>query len=209
MYQKTTLLILFILIQSTVFSQSKLFRQSHNDFAEFGFSEEELDVHKKEGDLSVFNEAKHKTRLALTLFDKGVGKKHKEKIRTGTRTYEVIAEREVMHYRINYIFLDANRKKPEAVARLRTKIQELLSSGIQFESLARQYSMDRNSYSGGDSGWFKEERTVPEFFKEINNSQLLANQVYEIDLAEANWYYLVKKAFTPVKIREILVKISE
>lgn len=209
MPMKPLFISLLILFQLNAFAQSRLFNQTFDEVAAFGLSEQELDEHEAEGELIVFNEVKHQTRLAKTLFDKKVGKNHKEKTRTGKRVYEVIAEREAKHYRINYIFLDGERMSKKAVERLRQKILELLDSGIQFQSLARQYSMDRNSYNGGDSGWFKEERTVPVFFEEINNPKLLANQVYSIDLAEADWYYLVQKTFTPTYIREILVKISE
>lgn len=199
----------FILFQLQLTAQNRLFNQSYNEFLDFGFTEQELSQLEEEGELIVFNEAKHETRLAKTLFDKKIGKKHKEKTRTGKKLYEVVAEREVKHYRINYIFLDGERMSKKAIERLRKKILEMLDKGIQFESLARQYSMDRNSYNGGDSGWFKEERTVPIFFKEISNPKLLANEVYSIDLTEANWYYLVQKTFTPTHIREILVKISD
>lgn len=206
---KKLLFITLVLLQVNLFAQNRLFNQSYNEFSGFGLSEQELKEQESEGELVVFNEAKHETRLALTLFDKKVGKKHKEKGSTGTKIYEVLAEREVKHYRINYIFLDGDRMSKKAVDRLRKKIQGMLDKGIQFESLARQYSMDRNSYNGGDSGWFKEEQTVPVFFEEINNPKLLANEVYQIDLAKANWYYLVQKTFTPSEIREILVKISD
>lgn len=195
------------MLNCTLHAQNKLFQQAYNELDGFGLTEFELQEHQNEGELVVFNEAKHRTKLAKKLLDKG--KKHKEKTQTGVKTYEVIAERDVMHYRINYIFLDGNRTDVETAKKIREKINGMLNEGIQFKSLARQYSMDRNSYSGGDSGWFKEERTVPDFFQQINNPKLLANQVYEVDLEEAKWYYLVQKTYTPTNLREILVKISE
>ena len=200
-----------IILISTVssFAQSRLFNQSYNELEGFGFSSEEIAEYENEGELEVFNEAKHSTKLASILFDKKIGKKHKEKTRTGKKNYEVIAEREVMHYRINYIFLDGNKMSEKAIQRMRAKINEMLDKGIQFESLARQYSMDANAYNGGDSGWFKKERTVPIFFSKITDPKLLANEVYSIDLPEANWHYLVKKTFTPTTLREILVLIYE
>lgn len=200
---------LLIIFQFSGIAQSKLFNQSYDEFSSFDLDEEALQQHKQEGELMVFNEAKHQTKLAKTLFNKKTGNSHKEKIQNGKRVYEVIAEKEIMHYRINYIFLDGERMSKKAVERLRQKILGLLDTGIQFESLARQYSMDRNSYNGGDSGWFKEECTVPIFFEEINNPKLLANEVYSLELEEANWYYLVKKTYTPTSIREILIKITE
>lgn len=208
MHLKKLLFISLFLIQLNAISQSRLFKQDFDEFATFGLTEMQLEKHKSEGELFVFNESKHETRLAKTLFDKGVGKKHKEETRTGFKYYEVIAKTDVKHYRINYIFLDGNRMTKDAIERLRQKILGLLDDGIKFTSLARQYSMDRNSYNGGDSGWFKEERTVPIFFKELDNPKLLANEVFSVDLTEANWYYLVQSTFTPTTIKEILVKVT-
>lgn len=205
---KKILLFTLVFTSLNFYAQNRLFNQSFNELSNFGLTEAEISELEEEGELVVFNEAKHNTSLAKELFDKKIGKKHKTETSTGKKTYEVVAEREVRHYRINYIFLDGNKMSQKAVFRLRDKINEMLDKGIQFESLARQYSMDNNSYNGGDSGWFKEERTVPIFFKAINNPKLLANEVYEIDLKEANWYYLVQKTFTPSDIREILVLIK-
>lgn len=200
---------LLILFQLTAVAQSRLFSQVYDEFSDFGMNEAELEIHESEGELIVFNEAKHNTRLAKTLFKNKTGKKHKEKTRTGDRVYEVLAERHVKHYRINYIFLDGERMSIDAIMRLREKMQGMLDEGIKFTSIARQYSMDRNSHNGGDSGWFKQERTVPEFFEAINDSKLLANMVYTVDLPEANWYYLVQKTYSPKEIREVLVKITD
>lgn len=199
---------LVLFMACSLHAQRDLFQQRYDEYANFGKTEAELDALKQTGEILVFNEVKHKTKLAKTLFKKNLNKKHKEKTRTGDKLYEVIGRREVPHYRINYIFLDGNKLSSNQVEALLKKIQGMHEEGIKFTSLARQYSMDIHANNGGDSGWFQEAATIPEFFAAIQNSNRLANEVFRVDLPSANWYYLVQKTYSSTSISEILVHIT-
>lgn len=201
-YIYTTLI--FFCIQLTT-AQTELFRRQFNEYEAFGLSNAEVNALKAEGDLSVFNIEKHSTRLAKELFDKKVGKSVKQKSRSGKTEYEVVAEAEVLHYRVNYIFFDGTKKSYKTIEKGRKKMMRMLDKDYNFESLARQYSMDNNKYKGGDSGWFKIESVNEDFKNAINSSMRYADEVFRVDLPEQNWYYLVKKSYTPMTIREILV----
>lgn len=190
-------------------SQPLLFNQQHNEALDFGLSEKEIEAYKSKGYLEVFNEKKHNTKLAKKLFNKKVGKSHTQKGRTENTIYTVVAEAKNKHYRVDYIFLDGNKYDYEQIQKIRKKVKQLLDDGVKFESVARQYSMDRNSTRGGDSGWFKKEKTTADFYNAITNPKYLANETFEIDLPEKNWYYLVRKNYTPTSLNEILILVEK
>lgn len=190
-------------------SQPLLFNQQHNEALDFGLSEKEIEAYKSKGYLEVFNEKKHNTKLAKKLFNKKVGKSHTQKGRTENTIYTVVAEAKNKHYRVDYIFLDGNKYDYEQIQKIRKKVKQLLDDGVKFESVARQYSMDRNSTRGGDSGWFIKEKTTADFYNAITNPKYLANEIFEIDLPEKNWYYLVRKNYTPTSLNEILILVEK
>ena len=68
-----------------------------------------------------------------------------------------------------------------------------------------QYSMDYKKGVGGDSGWFKEGKTNPIFFQEVTNASVLADQIFEFEIPEKNWYYLAKKTHSMTELQEVLV----
>ncbi|SDZ92520.1 peptidylprolyl isomerase [Psychroflexus halocasei] len=203
--KKISLLILVIISINSLHAQRNLFKNSFDEYKDFGISKSEAKAYQKEGSLSVFNKEKHNTKLAIKLFNKKVGKSVKNKNHEGKIEYKVIAEAENKHYRINYIFFDGNKKSYEQIEEQREKMIKLLDSNYKFESLARQYSMDLNKYKGGDSGWFKFGSVMPDFGNAITNTMYYANEVFRVDIPERDWYYLVKKSHTPKNIKEILV----
>lgn len=199
----------FLFFSLVLTAQPLLFNQQHNDALDFGLSEMEIEEYNKRGYLEVFNEEKHNTKLAKKLFSKKVGKSHKQKGRTENTIYTVVAESKNKHYRVDYIFLDGNKYDYKQIQKIRKKVRELLDDGVKFESVARQYSMDHNSTRGGDSGWFKKEKTMDDFYNAISNPKYLANEIFEIDLPEKNWYYLVRKNYTPTALNEILILVEK
>lgn len=203
--KKISLLILVIVSIHSLHAQRNLFRNSFDEYKDFGITKNEAEAYEEEGSLSVFNKEKHRTRLAKKLFNKRVGKSVKNKSHQGKVEYEVIAEAENKHHRINYIFFDGNKKSYDEIEDLRDKMIKLLDDNYKFESLARQYSMDLNKYKGGDSGWFKFGSVMPDFGNAITDTKYYANEVFKVDIPERNWYYLVKKSHTPKNIKEILV----
>lgn len=199
------LLSFFLLSFSTAKAQYDLFHQEYDQTAQFNLDKDEVKEYRKEGKLIIFNEEKHRTGLAVSLLDKKVGKDITEESATRLRIYEVISSTEINHHRLRYIFIDGNKLSKKKVRKRIDYIKRLLDDKASFESVAHQYSMDRNSRRGGDSGWFKKAETHPVFYDAVANDNRYANEVFEVNIPENNWYYLVKKTFSPKPIREILV----
>lgn len=192
-------------IQLSVQAQYRLFHQDYDKTAQFNIDADDIKEYREEGDLIIFNEEKHRTKLALSLLDKKVGKDIQQETPTSLRTYEVVADTEIEHHRLRYIFVDGNKLSQEKVRNRIDYIKQLLDENGSFESVAHQYSMDRNARRGGDSGWFKKAETHPVFYEAITNGDKYANEVFEVSIPENNWHYLVKKTFSPKPIREILI----
>jgi len=186
-------------------AQYKLFHQSYDKSAQFNLSENEVKDYREEGKLVVFNEEKHRSSLAVSLLEMKIGKDIKEKDATRIRTYEVISSKKINHHRLRYIFFDANKLSKKKLRKKMDYIKKLLEDNTSFESLAHQYSMDRNAHRGGDSGWFKKTETHPVFYEAVTDENRYANEIFEVSIPENNWYYIVKKTFSPRPIREILV----
>ena len=182
-------------------AQYKLFNQDYDKTRQFNLSKSDVKEYRQEGKLIIFNEEKHRTSLAVSLLDKKVGKDITQESVTQLRTYEVISSTKVKHHRLRYIFIDGNKLTKKQVRKRIDYIKRLLDDKASFESTAHQYSMDRNSRRGGDSGWFK--KAV--FYDAVAHDNRYANEVFEVSIPENNWYYLVKKTFSPKPIREILI----
>lgn len=208
MFSKLVTLFFVFFSTLTSFSQPSLFNQSYDETTDFGLSQKKLNEYRSRGELVIFNEEKHETKIAKEVFKKKVGKSIKNKDGVGTTTYTIIADKKIPHYRMNYIFIDGNTMSAIKVENMRKSLRKLLDDDVKFESVARQYSMDYNANRGGDSGWFKEKKTIPEFFKATNRPKLLANEIFEVNLPEMNWFYIVKKTYTPTNIREVLVLVE-
>lgn len=199
------LLSFYLLGFSSVQAQYPLFHQDYNKAAQFNIDKNELKELKSEGELIIFNEDKHRTKLALKLFDKKVGRDIEEETPTRLTTYEVVSSTEIEHHRLRYIFIDGNKLTKKKVSKRIDYIKRLLDDKASFESVAHQYSMDRNARRGGDSGWFKKAETHPRFYKAVADNNRYANEVFEISIPKKKWYYLVKKTFSPKPIREVLI----
>ena len=186
-------------------AQYKLFHQDYDKTVQFNLADDEVKEFREEGKLIIFNEEKHRTGLAVSLLEEKVGKAITQEGVTQFRTYEVISSTKVKHHRLRYIFIDGNKLSKKKVRKRIDYIKRLLDDKASFESVAHQYSMDRNSRRGGDSGWFKKAETQSVFYDAIANDNRYANEVFEVSIPENNWYYLVKNTFSPKPIREILV----
>lgn len=190
-------------------AQPSLFNQSYDETTDFDLSDKQLITFRKQGELVVFNEDRHETKVAKEIFKKRVGKSFKKNDGVGITIYTVIAVKKTPHYRLNYIFLDGNQMNEVKLQNMLKSLRKMLDDDIKFESVARQYSMDYNGKRGGDSGWFKEKKSIPQFFEATNRPKLLANEIFEVELAEMNWHYIIKKTYTPINIREVLVLVEK
>ncbi len=209
MLSRLLVVFLFVVSSSLCHAQPSLFNQSYDETTDFGLSEKQLSSLRAKGELVVFNEEKHETKIAKDIFKKRVGKSIKKKDGIGTTTYTIVADQKIPHYRMNYIFIDGNQMNEVKLQNMLKSLRKMIDDDIKFESVARQYSMDYNGKRGGDSGWFKEKKTIPQFFEATNRPKLLANEIFEVELPEMNWHYIVKKTYTPSNIREVLVLVEK
>lgn len=200
------LVILFSFQLQSIQGQRSLFSQKYVRLAEdFNLTHQEIDNFKSQGKLEVFNELKQKSPLTNKLVKAKVGKTIKFDRGYYKGKYEIVAKSDIPHYRVRYIFINKNKfddqKKFEAYL---AKVRDLIEK-TEFKSVAMQYSMDYKKGVGGDSGWFKEGKTNPDFFKEVTKASLLADQVFEFEIAKNNWYYVAKKTHSKMDIQEVLV----
>lgn len=116
-------------------------------------------------------------------------------------TYKILFESNTNAFRVSYIFLDASKISLVEIEKLRTEIMKEYKNGISFSYLANKYTMD--SSKDGDLGWFAEGMMVPDFEKAIKNHQ--QNDIFKVDIANENWYYIVLKTFNDKVIRELTI----
>ena len=163
------------------------------------------------GQIIIFNKEKHNTTLAKDLFKLGDGGKKVFKTDVEQTYYKVIEKNDVPHYRVSYIFLDGNKKSIEEINKLRADIISKYKVGFQFKDLAKHYSMDDNNANrGGDLGWFRTNQMHPDFENTIVNNSYIVDDIFEVDVPEKQWYYVVLKTHDTKMIEEIKVlKIIE
>jgi len=200
-----TLLIFSICFVQLNYGQRTLFSQKYLSLAEdFKLSQEKVDELRAEGKLTIFNQEKHKTKLASELINSRVGKSKKYDRGFYKGKYKIVAKEEIPHYRVRYIFINKNKFEEEDFRKYLKKLRNLISK-TEFKSVAMQYSMDFRKGVGGDSGWFKEGKTHPVFFEQVTRANVLADEVFEFEIPENNWYYIAKKTHAKKDILEVLV----
>jgi len=111
----------------------------------------------------------------------------------GYITYKVIEATEVVKYRASYVFLDGSSLTPTQVDSLKKLIVTKAQSGVPFEQLSDQFTMDGNN-THGDTGWFFGEEMVPKELQDgVANHKL--GEIFFVDVSERNWHYIVKKTY--------------
>lgn len=164
----------------------------------------------KKGQIITFNKEKHNTTFAQDMFKLGNGGKKVFKTDVEQTYYKVIEKNDVPHYRVSYIFLDGSKKSIEEITKIRTDIINKYKEGFQFKDLAKRYSMDDNANRGGDLGWFRAGDLHPEFENAIINNSYAVDDIFEVDIAEKQWYYVILKTYDTKMIEEIKVlKVTE
>ena len=198
--------LLFFIITFSTLGQRNLFNQRYENMAsDFNLDDTELDDYKSQGKIVVFNEEKHKTKLAKKLLNLKTGKSKKEDKRFYEIVYQIIGKEDITHYRVRYIFVDKTKFENEEKLEQYLKKVRMLLEETEFKSVAMQYSMDYLKNVGGDSSWFKESKTQPEFFREVTNTNRLSDEIFEFEIPDNNGYYFVKKTHAKMDINEVLV----
>ena len=160
--------------------------------------------------LITFNEEKHKTQLARTLFNLQKGQLFTTTSEQEKTIYKILDKTNITYYRVAYIVLDGAKDAEEHVLELRDKLANNYKKGMAFSALANQYSTDHNAKKGGDTGWF----TSGDMHNAIENAVLSEphqhGDLYTIDDTEKQQYYLVLQSHKPKEIAELKVlKIVE
>ena len=168
--------------------------------------EEYLETNKsKKNKLLVFNEKKHKSKLAKELLEMPIffTKTNKEQFKK--THYKVIRKDNVPHYRISYIYFDGDKISIDRIYELRKKIMVEYNKGIKFEDLAKRYSMDDNALKGGDSGWVKDGELPIEIENEANDLKHSLDDIFDVKTKENNGFYIIKKTHRIQEIKEVSV----
>jgi len=164
----------------------------------------------KKGKLFTFNKAKHKTGLANDLFSLSKGGKKIVRTEFKKTFYKVIDKAEVMYCKFNIIEIGDSETTNEDLITKRNKVLSLYNEGYRFKDLAKHHSSGRTAKKGGDTGWIKVGE-MPTAFDEVAFGENHAiDEIFTIDDAENQKYYLVIKTENKTPIEEITVlKFSE
>jgi parvulin-like peptidyl-prolyl isomerase len=129
-----------------------------------------------------------------TVIDKRLLRQNKGDVfSVGYVTYKVLESTEQVKYRASYIFLDGSSLSASQIDSLTKLIEKKISSGLPFEQLSDQYTMDGNT-THGDTGWFFGEEMMPKEFQDaVKNHK--TGDVFAVDVSERQWHYIVKKTY--------------
>jgi|GEM_PF-536237 len=154
-----------------------------------------------------YNEEKHNNNLSKKLFNTTIGSSFETEEQSATTLYKIISIEPTLHYRASYIYLDGKKLKESSVDSLKQVIASKLKSGILFNRLAGQYSMDRNAIRGGDLGWFTANKVSEQFVNSLKEND--PNTIYNLNLPDLKKYYIINKTQQQKDIRLLQVlKIS-
>jgi hypothetical protein len=121
----------------------------------------------------------------------------------GYVTYKVIEAKEEIKYRASYVFLDGASLSPTQIDSLKKLIVKKAESGVPFDQLSDQFTMDGNN-THGDTGWFFGEEMVPKELQDAVASHKLGD-IFFVDVSDKNWHYIVKKTYDDQDKKEMTV----
>jgi len=156
----------------------------------------------KKNKLIAFNEEKHKTKLAKTLLKLPIGAKKVVKKEFAKTHYKVISKTNTPHYRVSYIYLDANTISLERITEIKRKVFSDFEDGAPFHDLAKKYSMAKNAPLGGDSGWIKKGEMPIEIEEPSTSLDYKVNDMFTVRIPESNAFYIILKTHYLKKIKE-------
>jgi len=121
----------------------------------------------------------------------------------GYVTYKIIEATDTVAYRASYVFLDESSLTMAQIDSLRKLILQKASSGVPFDKLSDQYTMDGNN-THGDTGWFFGEEMVPKELQDaVKNHK--TGEIFFVDVSDKQWHYIVKKTYDDQVKKDITV----
>jgi len=159
----------------------------------------------KNNKLITFNQEKHNTTLAKSLFKLGKGRTKINESEYGTTYYKVVDKIKTKHYRVSTIYLDGSVMSLDEINKLREDIINKYENGLPFANLVKKYSMDNNVDKGGDIGWFAKGELAPVFDEQATSDVYSIGDVFTVDIPSEDKYYVVLKTHEPKEIKEIKV----
>jgi len=121
----------------------------------------------------------------------------------GYVTYKVIEASDTVAYRASYVFLDESSLSLQQIDSLRKIILQRAASGVPFEKLSDEYTMDGNN-THGDTGWFFGEAMVPKELQDAVKNHKLGD-IFSVDVPDKQWHYIVKKTYDDQIKKDITV----
>ncbi|WP_299336741.1 peptidylprolyl isomerase [uncultured Psychroserpens sp.] len=160
------------------------------------------------GKVIVFNEEKHKTKMASDILKMRVGAKKYFKDAPQKTFYKVIEKYEIPYYRASCVYLDGNKMTTDEINKIRKSVISKYNQGYRFTDLAKLYSMDHTAKQGGDLGWFTYGDLHPELEKQILDGTYSVNDIFTVDIPEKKAYYVVlmtqgKKLIEEAKVLKV------
>ena len=201
------LLLIALCLSTATFAQSRKLKKALDTIATVQQAEAYIETKKskKNNKLIVFNEAKHKTKLSKAILALPIGATKTVDVEFGKVHYKVIERTNEPHYRMSYVFLDGNTVKLKKIHEITKTIIKQHKDGIKFEDLAKKYSMDKNAYAGGDSGWFKDGEMPIEIEEQVSSLNNNLGDIYTVRTPEDNGYYVILKTHRIKTIKEVKV----
>jgi len=87
------------------------------------------------GKVIVFNQEKHKTKMAEDIFKMRIGAKKYFKDSPQKTYYKVIEKYEIPYYRVSYVYLDGNKISMKEINNIRENVISRYHNGYRFTDL--------------------------------------------------------------------------
>ena len=139
-----------------------------------------------------------------TLIDKRLLRQNKGDVfSVGYVTYKVLDVKESISLRAAYIFLDGGSLSKSEIDSLKKIIVAKATAGESWTKLSDQYTMDGNK-THGDTDWFWGPYSFPEEFQDAVRKKNVG-EIFFVDVADKQWYYIVKKTHADQITKDIKV----